>query len=84
MYNRCHLARLVLEESVQKEKIDDTGQELEGKGNMKQEEDERNSKGPTIDNVTNSKTSKTTFKGKKTNKQNDNTADISTYFKKNK
>ena len=51
---------------------------------MKQEEDERNSKGPTIDNVTNSKASKTTFKGKKTNKQNDNTADISTYFKKNK
>ena len=51
---------------------------------MKQEEDERNSKGPTIDNVTNSKTSKTTFKGKKTKKQNDNTADISTYFKKNK
>ena len=86
MYNRCHLARLVLEESVQKEKIDDTGQELEGKGNMKQEEDERNGKSPSIDNVTNSKASNTTFKGKKkTNKQNDkNTADLSRYFRKNK
>ena len=86
MYNRCHLARLVLEESVQKEKIDDTGQELEGKGNMKQEEDESNGKSPSIDNVTNSKASNTTFKGKKkTNKQNDkNTADLSRYFRKNK
>ena len=84
MYNRCHLARLVLEESVQKEKIDDTGQEQERKGDMKQEEDGRNGKSPYIENVTNSKASNTTFKGKKTNKQNDNTADISTYFKKNK
>ena len=84
MYNRCHLARLVLEESVQKEKIDDTGQELEGKGNMKQEEGEKNGKGPPIDNVTNSKASKATFNKKKTNKQNDNTADLSRYFYKNK
>ena len=92
MYNRCHLARLVLEERVQNEKVDDTGQELEGKGNMKQEEDVKNSRGPSIDNDTNSKSSKTTFnsnsnstfKGKKTNKQKNNTADLSKYFKKNK
>ena len=84
MYNRCHLARLVLEESAQKEKIDDTGQEQERKGDMKQEEDGRNGKSPSIENVTNSKASKTTFKGKKTNKQIDKTADISKYFKKNK
>ena len=88
MYNRCHLARLVLEESVQKEKIDDTGQELEGKGDMKQEEDGRNSKSPSIEKVTNSKASKptfnSTFKGKKTNEQKNNTADISRYFKTNK
>ena len=88
MYNRCHLARLVLEESVQKEKIDDTGQELEGKGDMKQEEDGRNSKSPSIEKVTNSKASKptfnSTFEGKKTNKQKNNTADISRYFKTNK
>ena len=84
MYNRCHLARLVLEESAQKEKIDDTGQEQERKGDMKQEEDGRNGKSPSIENVTNSKASNTTFKGKKTNKQIDKTADISKYFKKNK
>ena len=93
MYNRCHLARLVLEESAQNEKVDDTGQELEGKGNMKQEEDVKNSRSPSIDNDTNSKSSKTTtfnsnsnstFKGKKTNKQKNNTADLSKYFKKNK
>ena len=92
MYNRCHLARLVLEESAQNEKVDDTGQELEGKGNMKQEEDGKNSRCPSIDNDTNSKSSKatlnsnsnSTFKGKKTNKQKNNTADLSKYFKKNK
>ena len=63
--------------------MDDTGQELEGKGDMKQE-DGRNSKGPSIEKVTNSKASKptsnSTFKVKKTNKQKNNTADISKYF----
>ena len=83
---------MVLEESAQNEKVDDTGQELEGKGNMKQEEDVKNSRSPSIDNDTNSKSSKatlnsnsnSTFKGKKTNKQKNNTADLSKYFKKNK
>ena len=51
---------------------------------MKQEEGEKNGKGPPIDNVTNSKASKATFNKKKTNKQNDNTADLSRYFYKNK
>ena len=67
--------------------------DTEMKGNMKQEEDVKNSRGPSIDNDTNSKSSKTTtfnsnsnstFKGKKTNKQKNNTADLSKYFKKNK
>ena len=84
MYNRCHLARLVLDESVQKEKIDDTGQELDRKGDMKQEDDGTNGKSPSIEYVTNSKASKTSFKGKKTNKQIDKSADISKYFKKTK
>ena len=54
------------------------------KGDMKQEDDGTNGKSPSIENVTNSKASKTSFKGKKTNKQIDKSADISKYFKKTK
>ena len=88
MYNRCHLARLVLEESVQQEKVDDTGQEIEGKGNDKQE-DESKSKVSLNENDSKSKASKTNSNKSnsnlnvKTNKQkNNNTADIARYFQK--
>ena len=88
MYNRCHLGRLVLEESVQQEKVDDTGQEIEGKGNDKQE-DESKSKVSLNENDSKSKASKTNSNKSnsnlnvKTNKQkNNNTADIARYFQK--
>ena len=85
MYNRCHLARLVLEEGVQQEKVDDTGQETEGKGDEKQEDDGK-SKVP-LGSKSKSKASKTISTisnlNVKTNKQmNNNTADIARYFKK--
>ena len=82
MYNRCHLGRLVLEESVQQEKVDDTGQEMEGKDDEKQA-DERKSKVP-LGSKSKSKASETILNiNVKTNKQmNNNTADITRYFKK--
>ena len=87
MYNRCHLGRLVLEESVQQEKVDDTGQEMEGKGDDDKQEDERKSKVSLNENVSKSKASKTNSNKSnlnvKTNEQmNNNTADIARYFKK--
>ena len=76
----CHLGRLVLEESVQQEKVDDTGQEMEGKDDEKQA-DERKSKVP-LGSKSKSKASETILNiNVKTNKQM-NTADITRYFKK--
>ena len=84
MYNRCHLARLVVEESVQQEKTDDPGEENERKGDQKLEDDKK-SKGPSIDNESKSTASETnsinnTGNNKKTNKQKNNSADITKYF----
>ena len=84
MYNRCHLARLVVEECVQQEKNDDPGEENGRKGDLKLEDDKK-SKGPSIDNESKSTASETnsinnTGNNKKTNKQKNNSADITKYF----
>ena len=84
MYNRCHLARLVVEECVQQEKNDDPGEENGRKGDPKLEDDKK-SKGPSIDNESKSTASETnsinnTGNNKKTNKQKNNSADITKYF----
>ena len=70
---------------MQQEKVDDTGQETEGKGDEKQEDDGK-SKVP-LGSKSKSKASKTISTisnlNVKTNKQmNNNTADIARYFKK--
>ena len=83
MYNRCHLARLVVEESVQQEKTDDPGEEIEGKGDQKPEDDKK-SEGPPNDNESKPRASETSSNNsinkKKTNRQNNNSANISKYF----
>ena len=87
MYNRCHLARLVVEESVQQEKTDDPGEEIEGKGDQKPEDDKK-SKGPPNDNESKPRASETSSNNsinkKKTNRQNNNSANISKYFTQTK
>ena len=83
MYNRCHLARLVVEESVQQEKTDDPGEGIEGKGDQKPEDDKK-SEGPPNDNESKPRASETSSNNsinkKKTNRQNNNSANISKYF----
>ena len=83
MYNRCHLGRLVVEESVQHEKVDDPGEENEGKGVMKPVDDKKG-RGSSIKNEsqpTASETNSNPTNVTKTNKQNNNSANITNYFK---
>ena len=84
MFNRCHLARLVVEERVQHEKIDNPGEVIEGKGDQKPE-DEKKGKGSPNENESKPRASETnsnnSINKKKTNRQNNNPADLSKYFK---
>ena len=89
MYNRCHLARLVLEENTVKEKGDlDPGEVKEGNEPNKLPEDDDKSKTPTKSNDSNPKPSKTRPNNfnfnVKTNGQKYKSANISSYFKPNK
>ena len=59
MFNRCHLARLVVEERVQHEKIDNPGEVIEGKGDQKPEDDKK-SKGTPNENESKPRASETT------------------------
>ena len=88
MYNRCHLARLVLEENTVKEKGDlDPGEVKEGNEPSKLPVDEDKSKTPTKSNDSNPKPSKAkpNFNfNVKTNGQKYKSANIASYFKPNK
>ena len=61
MFNRCHLARLVVEERDQHEKIDNPGEVIEGKGDQKPE-DEKKGKGSPNENESKPRASKTISK----------------------
>ena len=88
MYNRCHLACLVLEENTVKEKGDlDPGEVKEGNEPSKLPVDEDKSKTPTKSNDSNPKPSKAkpNFNfNVKTNGQKYKSANIASYFKPNK
>ena len=73
----------MVEESVQHEKVDDPGEENEGKGVMKPVDDKKG-RGSSIKNEsqpTASETNSNPTNVTKTNKQNNNSANITNYFK---
>ena len=84
MFNRCHLARLVVEERDQHEKIDNPGEVIEGKGDQKPE-GEKKGKGSPNENESKPRASETnstnSINKKKTNRPSNNSADLSKYFK---
>ena len=70
-----------MEECVQQEKNDDPGEENERKGDQKLEDDKKGM-GSSIANESKPTTSETnSINNKKTNKQKNNSADLSKYFK---